>query len=178
MSDIFFRTWVLAETHKKAWLKCRNICSKMNFKDTCTGFLLGGIGDRNLKRETNFMIVDKDTSVTDIEECLKSFIKRSDIDIILITQNVRYRHLDCCCTHPWHVNSLLRIDVPTSYSSFGDFGPLSSVKLQILSPYISQAFFGHFFVFRSLAKSRKPEFFGILAELFPFTWVFFSLLIN
>ena len=62
----------------------------MNFKDTCTGFLLGGIGDRNLKRETNFMIVDKDTSVTDIEECLKSFIKRSDIDIILITQNVRY----------------------------------------------------------------------------------------
>jgi len=57
-------------------------------EDTCTGFLLGGIGERNMKRETNFLIVDKDTSITEIEECLKSFIKRSDIDIILITQNV------------------------------------------------------------------------------------------
>ena len=30
-----------------------------------------------------------DTPVTDIEETLKKFIKRDDIDIILINQNVR-----------------------------------------------------------------------------------------
>jgi len=41
-----------------------------------------------MKREGNFMIVDKDTPLSDIEETLKQFIKRSDIDIILITQNV------------------------------------------------------------------------------------------
>lgn len=57
-------------------------------EDTCTGFLLGGIGERNMKREGNFMIVDKDTPLSDIEETLKQYIKRSDIDIILITQNV------------------------------------------------------------------------------------------
>ena len=29
-----------------------------------------------------------DTAITDIEDCLKKFIKRDDIDIILINQNV------------------------------------------------------------------------------------------
>lgn len=32
---------------------------------------------------------DLDTPLTDIEDCLKKFIKRDDIDIILINQNVR-----------------------------------------------------------------------------------------
>merc|ERR1719385_359941 len=57
-------------------------------EDTCTGFLLGGIGERNMKREGNFFIVDKDTSLSDIENTVKLFIKRPDIDIILITQSV------------------------------------------------------------------------------------------
>lgn len=30
-----------------------------------------------------------DTAVIDIEECFKGFVKRDDIDIILINQNVR-----------------------------------------------------------------------------------------
>jgi V-type H+-transporting ATPase subunit F len=57
-------------------------------EDTCVGFLLGGVGELNKNRQPNFLVVDKDTAVADIEESLKSFIKRDDIDIILINQNI------------------------------------------------------------------------------------------
>ena len=57
-------------------------------EDTCVGFLLGGIGEMNKNRQPNFMVVDKNTSVSDIEDCFKKFVKRDDIDIILINQNV------------------------------------------------------------------------------------------
>merc|ERR1711953_1115221 len=57
-------------------------------EDTCVGFLLGGIGEMNKNRHPNFMVVDKNTAITDIEDCLKKFIKRDDIDIILINQNI------------------------------------------------------------------------------------------
>ena len=40
----------------------------------------------NKNRQPNFLVVDKNTSVTEVEDCLKSFIKRDDIDIILINQ--------------------------------------------------------------------------------------------
>merc|ERR1711972_993186 len=64
-------------------------------EDTCVGFLLGGIGEMNKKREPNFLFVDKDTSVQEIEECYKRFSKRDDIDIILINQNIaeQIRHV-------------------------------------------------------------------------------------
>lgn len=58
------------------------------FQDTCTGFLLGGIGELNKKREPNFLVVSKNTSVPEIEEKFREFIKRGDIAIILINQNV------------------------------------------------------------------------------------------
>jgi len=57
-------------------------------EDTCVGFLLGGIGEINKNRQPNFLVVDKDTAVTEIEDTLKKFIRRDDIDIILINQNV------------------------------------------------------------------------------------------
>jgi len=57
-------------------------------EDTCVGFLLGGIGELNKNRHPNFMVVDKNTSVSDIEDCVKTFIKRDDIDIVLINQNI------------------------------------------------------------------------------------------
>ena len=40
-------------------------------EDTCTGFLMGGIGELNKSRKPNFMVVDKETSSTDIEDTLK-----------------------------------------------------------------------------------------------------------
>jgi V-type H+-transporting ATPase subunit F len=60
-----------------------------SLQDTCVGFLMGGIGEMNKNRHPNFMVVDKNTPIADIEETLKKFIKRDDIDIILINQNVR-----------------------------------------------------------------------------------------
>ncbi|KAK7084151.1 V-type proton ATPase subunit F [Halocaridina rubra] len=64
-------------------------------EDTCVGFLLGGIGEINKKREPNFLVVDKNTSVQEIEEVYKKFMKREDIDIILINQNIaeQIRHV-------------------------------------------------------------------------------------
>ncbi|XP_013775261.1 V-type proton ATPase subunit F-like [Limulus polyphemus] len=57
-------------------------------EDTCVGFLLGGIGEINKSRQPNFMVVDKNSSVSEIEDCFKNFVKRGDIDIILINQNI------------------------------------------------------------------------------------------
>jgi len=57
-------------------------------EDTCVGFLLGGIGELDKNRQPNFMVVDKNSSISDIEDTLKSFIRRDDIDIILINQTV------------------------------------------------------------------------------------------
>ena len=58
-------------------------------EDTCVGFLLGGIGEVNRTKQPplNFLVVDKNSSDT-IEETFKAFLKRGDIDIILITQNI------------------------------------------------------------------------------------------
>ncbi|XP_015431153.1 PREDICTED: V-type proton ATPase subunit F [Dufourea novaeangliae] len=53
-------------------------------EDTCVGFLLGGVGEINKHRQPNFMVVDKNTPVIDIEDTFKRFIKRDDIDIIQI----------------------------------------------------------------------------------------------
>ncbi|XP_069835527.1 V-type proton ATPase subunit F [Dendropsophus ebraccatus] len=55
-------------------------------EDTCTGFLLGGIGELNKNRKPNFLVVEKETSVTEIEETFRSFLQRDDIGIILINQ--------------------------------------------------------------------------------------------
>ena len=57
-------------------------------EDTCVGFLLGGIGELNKNREPNFLVVDKNTPLQDIEDTVKGFMKRSDISIILINQNI------------------------------------------------------------------------------------------
>ncbi|XP_077997514.1 V-type proton ATPase subunit F-like [Glandiceps talaboti] len=64
-------------------------------EDTCTGFLLGGIGELNKSRQPNFMVVEKDTSINDIEECFKAFMNRNDVAIVLINQNIAelIRHL-------------------------------------------------------------------------------------
>ncbi|MEE6513885.1 hypothetical protein FKM82_021730 [Ascaphus truei] len=57
-------------------------------EDTCTGFLLGGIGELNKNRKPNFLVVEKETSVTEIEETFRSFLSRDDIGIILINQYI------------------------------------------------------------------------------------------
>ncbi|EDV90728.1 GH14013 [Drosophila grimshawi] len=55
-------------------------------EDTCVGFLLGGIGEVNDERQRNFMVVEKGTSVTEIDKCFKRFLAREDVAIIMINQ--------------------------------------------------------------------------------------------
>lgn len=64
-------------------------------EDTCTAFLLGGIGELNDKREPNFLVVKKDTTIGDIESHLKKLLTRKDVGIILINQHIAndVRHL-------------------------------------------------------------------------------------
>lgn len=71
-------------------------------EDTCTGFLLGGIGELDNERRPNYLAVTKDTTLTDIENAFNSFTCRDDIAIILIVQNVAdmIRHLIDAHTNP------------------------------------------------------------------------------
>ena len=58
---------------------------------TLTGLLLTGFGERNLKNQTNFLIVDKEVTDAQIEEKLRQLLSRDDIGIVLISQNVAER---------------------------------------------------------------------------------------
>jgi len=61
----------------------------MGDEDTVTGFLLAGIGHRDARNQTNFLIVDPErTKHDDIVNAFRSFISRDDISVILITQTV------------------------------------------------------------------------------------------
>jgi len=78
-------------------------------EDTCVGFLLGGIGEINKNRQPNFFVVDKNTSISEIEETFKKFIRRDDIDIILINQNVAEMIRYVIDTHTTPVPAVLEI---------------------------------------------------------------------
>nr|KAF6337802.1 ATPase H+ transporting V1 subunit F [Pipistrellus kuhlii] len=41
-------------------------------EDTVTGFLLGGIGELNKNRHPNFLVVEKDTTVNEIEDTFRA----------------------------------------------------------------------------------------------------------
>jgi len=71
-------------------------------EDTCTGFLLGGIGELNRARQPNFLVVDKNTGVHQIEEVFRSLTARDDIAIIVINQYIAdmIRHVVDSYTQP------------------------------------------------------------------------------
>lgn len=64
------------------------LISVMGDEDTCVGFLLGGIGELNKNRQANFFVVDKNTSIQEIEEKFRELTRREDIAILLIQQNI------------------------------------------------------------------------------------------
>ncbi|KAK8781096.1 hypothetical protein V5799_017563 [Amblyomma americanum] len=78
-------------------------------EDTCVGFLLGGIGEINKQRQPNFKVVDKNTSVSEIEECFKNFVKRGDVDIILINQNIAEMIRHAIDSHTQSIPAVLEI---------------------------------------------------------------------
>jgi V-type H+-transporting ATPase subunit F len=57
-------------------------------QDTVTGFLLAGVGNVDLRKKTNYLIVDNKTTVKQIEDAFKEFTTREDIAIVLISQYV------------------------------------------------------------------------------------------
>lgn len=66
----------------------RKLIAVIGDEDTCTGFLLGGIGELNAAKQANFFAVSKDTSTKDIEDKFRTFTTRNDIAILLITQTI------------------------------------------------------------------------------------------
>ncbi|GER24885.1 v-type proton ATPase subunit F [Striga asiatica] len=57
-------------------------------RDTITGFLLAGVGNVDLRRKTNYLIVDSKSTVNQIEDAFKEFTTREDIAVLLISQFV------------------------------------------------------------------------------------------
>ncbi|XP_066932391.1 V-type proton ATPase subunit F-like [Clytia hemisphaerica] len=78
-------------------------------QDTCTGFLLGGVGEVNAKRQKNFFVVNKDTTIHDIEEAFNSFVNRQDIAIVLITQKIAEEIRHVIDNHTLPIPSVLEI---------------------------------------------------------------------
>ncbi|KAM6306652.1 LOW QUALITY PROTEIN: V-type proton ATPase subunit F-like [Podargus strigoides] len=54
-------------------------------EDTVTGFLLGGVGELDKNRKPSFLVVEKETSLAEIEETFR-FLNHEDIGIVLISQ--------------------------------------------------------------------------------------------
>jgi V-type H+-transporting ATPase subunit F len=59
-------------------------------EDTVTGFLLAGIGERNVKGETNFLIVDSKSTPKMIEDTFNRYLSAGNISIILVNQHVNF----------------------------------------------------------------------------------------
>lgn len=78
-------------------------------EDSCTGFLLAGVGEINSKREANYLIVDKDTTVSQIEDAFKHFVARDDIGIILINQFIAEQIRPLLDNHTEAIPSVLEI---------------------------------------------------------------------
>ncbi|CAN1152439.1 V-type proton ATPase subunit F [Linum perenne] len=57
-------------------------------EDTVVGLLLAGVGNVDLRRKTNYLIVDSKTTVKQIEDAFKEYTSREDIAIVLISQYV------------------------------------------------------------------------------------------
>ena len=85
------------------------LVSAIGDRTTVTGLLLTGMGERNLKNQTNFLIVDKDTDDETIETTLRSFLERTDIGIVLISQNVAERVRNIIVEHNKVLPTILEI---------------------------------------------------------------------
>ncbi|KAK9865411.1 hypothetical protein WJX84_007426 [Apatococcus fuscideae] len=57
-------------------------------EDTVTGFLLAGVGNVDMRRKSNFLIVNEKTTVKMIEDAFKDFTNREGIAIVMISQYV------------------------------------------------------------------------------------------
>uniref|UniRef100_A0A2K5M047 V-type proton ATPase subunit F n=1 Tax=Cercocebus atys TaxID=9531 RepID=A0A2K5M047_CERAT len=93
-------------------------------EDTVTGFLLGGIGELNKNRHPNFLVVEKDTTINEIEDTFNpsqhdpplwdeidswQFLNRDDIGIILINQYIAEMVRHALDAHQQSIPAVLEI---------------------------------------------------------------------
>ncbi|WIA20935.1 hypothetical protein OEZ86_004834 [Tetradesmus obliquus] len=78
-------------------------------EDTITGFLLAGVGDVDIRKRSNFLVVDSKTTVRTIEASFKDFTNREDIAIILISQPIANMIRHVVANHNKPVPALLEI---------------------------------------------------------------------
>ena len=76
---------------------------------TMTGLLLTGMGERNLKNQTNFLVVDKEVTDQMIEEKLRQLLDRDDVGIVLISQNIAERVRNIIIEHDAIIPTILEI---------------------------------------------------------------------
>ncbi|NWT10584.1 VATF ATPase, partial [Vireo altiloquus] len=104
----------------------------MGDEDTVTGFLLGGIGELDKHRRPNFLVVEKETSLAEIEEtfrCVggtrperargglrrglgvahKGFLAREDVGMILISQALAEQIRPAVAAHARALPAVLEI---------------------------------------------------------------------
>ncbi|NWV42888.1 VATF ATPase, partial [Grantiella picta] len=97
----------------------------MGDEDTVTGFLLGGIGELDKHRRPNFLVVEKETSLAEIEEtfrCVLSvprslpffpvprgFLAREDVGMILISQALAEQIRPAVAAHARALPAVLEI---------------------------------------------------------------------
>uniref|UniRef100_A0A1A9ZZ62 V-type proton ATPase subunit F n=1 Tax=Glossina pallidipes TaxID=7398 RepID=A0A1A9ZZ62_GLOPL len=57
-------------------------------EDTTLGFLLAGVGEASILPAKNYMMVTKDSSVTDVEKFFLALYQNSKIGVILVASDV------------------------------------------------------------------------------------------
>ncbi|KAL4691437.1 hypothetical protein H8957_003403 [Semnopithecus entellus] len=81
----------------------------MGDEDTVTGFLLGGIGELNKNCHPNFLVMEKDTTIHEIEDTFRQFLNRDDIGIILINQYIAEMVQQALDAHQHSIPTVLEI---------------------------------------------------------------------
>ncbi|NXT14733.1 VATF ATPase, partial [Prunella fulvescens] len=106
----------------------------MGDEDTVTGFLLGGIGELDKHRRPNFLVVEKETSLAEIEETFRNvshlagahavgalcpslslfpvgrgFLAREDVGMILISQALAEQIRPAVAAHARALPAVLEI---------------------------------------------------------------------
>ncbi|KAL4839795.1 hypothetical protein H8958_009200 [Nasalis larvatus] len=81
----------------------------MGDEDMVTGFLLGGIGELNKNCHPNFLVMQKDTTIHEIEDTFRQFLNRDDIGIILINQYIAEMVRQALDAHQHSIPTVLEI---------------------------------------------------------------------
>ena len=76
---------------------------------TITGLLLTGMGERNDRGLKNFMIIERNTTDEEIDACMRGFLARPDIGIILISQGAAERIRNVIVEHESTIPTILEI---------------------------------------------------------------------